>query len=45
MIANDKVEKTCRYLGTRNLESLNKEAFLGLYKVTERLIISPASLE
>jgi hypothetical protein len=33
-IAKEQVEKNCRYRGTLNLDSLNREASLGSYKVT-----------
>ena len=34
--ANEIVDRNCRYRGTRNLESLNKEASFGSYSVTDR---------
>lgn len=36
-IANEQVEKNCRYRGTRNRDNLNSEASLGSYMVTDLL--------
>src|SRR6266536_1766453 len=37
-IANEQVEKNCRYLGTLNLDNLKRDASLGSYKVTVLLV-------